>query len=421
MTVALMALLALIGVPLFAVMLAAALVTVVGAGFEPAVILVDLFRLASMPTLAALPLFTFAGLLLSEGRTPARILAVADAMFGRLPGGIGTMVVLGSSLFTAFTGASGIAIVALGGLLLPALSQAGYSRRHAIGAITASGTIGQLLPPSLPIILYAITAGVAVDALFAAGLLPGLLLIATFATLAIALGPRRAGTRRARKPVSIATALRGVAFELPLPFAVLYLVIGGIVTVTEAATIAAWYALVLQLFVRREVGFRDLIRLITETAVLIGAILLLVGSALAVTNLIVDAGIPNRLVDAVSASVSSRALFLIATNLLLLVAGMLTDVFSAIVILVPILLPVATAFGVDPLHFGVIFLANLEIGYITPPVGINLFISRYRFGTGLLEVYRAALPWALALLAAVLIITFVPWVSLAIPEWLGRR
>ena len=420
-------------------------------------------RLGSLPTLTALPLFAFAGLVLAESRAPRRFLLLARALFGRRPGGMAVAVVVVSAGFTAFTGASGVTIIALGGLLLPAMLAAArvqgrrHPERHAIGLIAAGGVPGLLLPPSLAVIVYAITAEVSVDRLFQATAVPALLLVASltlYATIArrrtaagsAAAGPAHGAARAApagptgaaaRSPGAgagraalgsraavrrAARAVRLCGWELPLPAAVVGGIYLGAITVTEAATLTAAYVLAVEVLIRREIDLRrDLPGIVRNTGALVGAILLVVGAALALTNVLVDAQAPQRLLAAVTAHIEHPLLFLLALNGVLLVAGMLVDIFSAIVVLVPLIVPVAAALNIDPLHLGVVFLVNLEVGYLTPPVGINLFVARFRFGRPLTAIYRAALPFALVLIAALLLITYLPPLSLFLPRLLGSH
>ena len=436
------------GVPLFALIAGAALAGLALAGIDPAVAAVEFNRLGSLPTLTALPLFAFAGLVLAESRAPRRFLLLARALFGRRPGGMAIAAVAVSAGFTAFTGASGVTIIALGGLLLPAMLAAAraqgrrHPERHAIGLIAAAGVPGLLLPPSLAVIVYAITAQVSVDQLFLATTVPALLLVTSlglYATVVRRRAPaatdanaaaRRAAsagsdraTRRGRFAMRrAARAVRLAGWELPLPAAVVGGIYLGAITVTEAATLTAAYVLVVEVLIRREIDLRrDLAAIVRNTGALVGAILLVVGAALALTNVLVDAQAPQRLLAAVTARIEHPLLFLLALNAMLLIAGMLVDIFSAIVVLVPLIVPVAAALQIDPLHLGVVFLVNLEVGYLTPPVGINLFVARFRFARPLTTIYRAALPFALVLIAALLLITYLPTLSLFLPRLLGSH
>lgn len=422
------------GVPLFVVIAGAALVGLSLAGIDLAVAVVEFNRLGSIPTLTALPLFTFAGLLLAESRAPSRFLGLARALLGHLPGGIAIVAIVVSVGFTAFTGASGVTIIALGGLLLPALLSATRRRgperadRLSVGLITAAGAPGLLVAPSLPVMVYAITAGVSIDRLFLAAALPAALLVvllSAYTVRSIHAGTGAgvsagASARRHRGRFSWVRLIRAVrlaGWELPLPIAVVAGIYAGAITVTEAATLTATYVFIVEVLVRREIHVRaDLPRIIRQTGAMVGAILIVVGAALALTNVLVDGMVPQRLLSAAANFAADPLLFLLALNGVLLVAGMFVDVFSAIVVLVPLVAPVAATLGIDPLHLGVVFLVNLEVGYITPPVGINLFVARFRFRRSLTSIYRAALPFAVVMIIALLAITYIPALSLALPR-----
>lgn len=406
-------LLALGGAPLFAVLAAIAIAAFSGQGIEPVAVIVELYRMASQPTLIAIPLFTFAGYLLAESGAPRRLVRVSHALFGWMPGGLAIVSLLVCSFFTAFTGASGVTIVALGGLLFPVLAKDGYPERFSLGLLTSSGSLGLLFPPSLPIILYAMIASISVDQLFAAGILPGVLLI-----LALSLySARTAGRSKAHRQTFVwkeaFAALKEAGWELPLPLIILVGIYGGFFTATEAASITAAYLLIVEVLIHRDIHFkRDLPLIAKESMVLVGGILVILGSALGLTNYLVDAEVPRAIFEAIRGTISSRWTFLIALNVFLLVVGALMDIFSAIIVVVPLILPIAHEFGVNPVHLGIIFLTNLEIGYSTPPVGLNLFISSFRFRKPVLTLYRAALPFLAIMLLALMVITY--WEDLSL-------
>ena len=414
-------LLALLGVPLFAVLAFAGLGAFSLAGVDPAAVAVEIYRMASWPTLVSVPLFTFAGHLMAAGGSPGRILALADAALGWVPGGRAVAALAACAFFTAFTGASGVTIVALGGLLLPVLRDAGHSERFSLGLVTTSGSLGLLFPPSLPIILYGLVARVDVDRLFLAALVPGLLLLAVLSLWSVADGRRSgrrwAGGRRARRPFDgrrLAAALRTGAWEALLPVGVLGGIYGGFVTVVEAAALTALYVLAVGTLVHGDLRLsRDVPRIAAESMALVGAVLLILAAAMGLTNVLIDEQVPERLWAWAAPMVAGKAAFLLCLNVFLLLVGAMMDVFSAIVVVVPLVLPIAEEFGVHPLHLAVIVLANLEIGFITPPVGVNLFIAGLRFGVPVTTLYRAVLPWFLLLLASLLAITYAPWLSLA--------
>jgi tripartite ATP-independent transporter DctM subunit len=336
-----------------------------------------------------------------------------NALFGWLPGGLAIAATLVCAFFTSFTGASGVTILALGGLLMPVLVRSGYREGFSLGLITATGSIGLLFPPSLPVILYAVVAHVPIPDLFRAAALPGLLLVAAV----VLLGMRESIVARAARPAFRAreavAALWECKWELLLPFIVLGGMFGGFCTLVEAAALTAVYALVVTTLVHRELDLAgDLPRVLTRCMVMVGSVLVILGVAMGLTNYLVDAEIPMRAAAWVEATVHSRALFLLALNVFLLIVGCLMDIFSAIVVVVPLILPISRVFAIDPLHLGVIFLANLELGYLTPPVGLNLFLASSRFGKPLWTVCVETFPFLLALLAVVLLVTYVPAITL---------
>jgi tripartite ATP-independent transporter DctM subunit len=413
-------LLALLGAPLFAIIAAGALLGYQRAEIDLAALAVEVFRLAEMPVLLAIPLFTLAGYLLGESGAPRRLVNLTRALFGWLPGSLAAVALVACAFFTAFTGASGVTIVALGALLYPALQQAGYDEHFNLGLITTSGSLGLLFAPSLPLILYGIVAqqtevgrGVGIDRLFVAGLLPGLLMLVLLLGYAF-WHSRRLPREGKTAAVGPGRALREAAWELPLPFLVLGGIYSGYFAVSEAAAVTALYVLAVEVVILREITLPQLPGIVRQAMVMVGGILIILGVSLASTNVLIDAGVPERLFDWVQAHVSSRLTFLLWLNLFLLLLGCLLDIFSGLVLVVPLILPVAVGFNVDPLHLGIIFLANMQIGYLTPPVGLNLFIASYRFDQPILTLYRATLPFLLLLLFCVLLITYWPWLSLGL-------
>jgi len=412
--------LALLGTPLFVIFAGLAWLLFRAAGIDPAAIIIELYRLASAPTLLTIPLFTFAGYVLAASQAPQRLVRCTQAVVGWLPGGL-ALVALGScAFFTAFTGASGVTIIALGGFLLPLLVQERYPERFSLGLLTTCGSLGLLFPPSLPIILYGLVAQTPVDLLFLAGFVPGWLLIVLLSLFSVS------QARRHRVPVQHSTwaearrALWHAKWELALPFLVLVGIYGGIVTVNEAAVVTAAYSLVVTVGIHRDLHlWRDVPRLMTESMVLIGAILIILGTALGLTSYMIDAQVPMHILAAIQQHITSRTMFLLALNLFLLVVGCVMDIFSAIVVVVPLITPIAAQFGVHPLHLGIIFLTNLEIGYATPPIGLNLFLGSLRFERPITELCRATWPFLLLLLLALVLITYLPDLSLGLVRLLG--
>jgi C4-dicarboxylate transporter DctM subunit len=413
-------LLAALGAPLFALLAAIALIGFHNAGDPGTAVAIEFYRLADMPALIAIPLFTLAGYLLAESQAPRRLVRLTNALFGWLPGGLAIVAVCACTLFTAFTGATGVTLVALGAVLYPALRHAHYEERFSLGLLTCAGSLGLLLVPSMPLILYGVVAQqfhttppVAIDALFKAGLLPCLLMIVM---LSIYSAWQARGLPRP-PPTSAAevwAAVKDAAWELPLPFVVLAGIYSGRLAASEAAAATALYVLIVTVLIRREIRFAELPRVIREAMLLVGAILIVLGFSLALTNWLIDADVPEKLFAALQAGVSGKFGFLLLLNAFLLVFGMLLEGFPAIIILVPLILPVATHYGVDPVHLGIIFLANLQIGIFLPPVGMNIFIASARFNRPATTIVRASLPFYAILLAAVLIITYWPDLSLAL-------
>jgi C4-dicarboxylate transporter DctM subunit len=410
-----------LGAPIFSILGGAAVILFMIDGVTPAVVLVETYALSVSPTLPAIPLFTLAGFLLAEGQAPVRLLRVFRAWFGWIPGGTAVVCALLCTFFTVFTGGSGVTILALGGLLFPALVNDGYRERFSIGLLTASGSLGLLLPPALPLILYGIVAQLPIEDLFIAGLLPGVLLT----SLVSAWGVREGiVTGAGRVPFRVGeglAALRGAAWELAMPVIVLAALFSGLATTVEAAALAALYALVVQSLIHADLSIRrDLLRVFAECIAVVGGVLMILGVAVGLTNYLVSAQVPMRLLEWTRGHLDSRFTFLLGLNLFLLVVGCLMDIFSAIVVVVPLIVPLGIAFGVHPAHLGIIFIANLELGYLTPPVGLNLFLASYRFKRPLLEVARATLPMLAILGIGVLLITYVPWLTLGILQWIGK-
>jgi tripartite ATP-independent transporter DctM subunit len=409
-----------LGSPVFATLGGAALLLFWGADLPIASIPLDHYRLVINPSLPTIPLFTLAGYFLAEGGASQRLVRVFQALFGQFRGGPAIVTALVCAFFTSFTGASGVTILALGGLLMPILLTAGYPPKSALGLLTGAGSLGLLFPPCLPLILYAIVAKISIKNMFLGGVVPGILMVALTAWWGMTQGPKTVNSQLFRLGEA-KTAVWNAKWELLLPVVAFAGLFGGIATPVEAAALTALYAWVVETFVYGDLKvFRDAPRVMTECGVLVGGVLLILGVALGFTNYLVDAQIAERAVDWVTGSIHSRWVFLLLLNLFLLLVGCLMDIFSAIVVVVPLIIPIGLAFGIDPVHLGIIFLANLELGYLTPPVGMNLFLASYRFSKPLSEVYRSILPILLVFLVGVLCITYLPWLTTALPRVLGR-
>ncbi|MCD6255319.1 MAG: TRAP transporter large permease subunit [Deltaproteobacteria bacterium] len=403
---------ALIGTPLFIVIAAATIICFHTAGIDISAIMIEIYRMANAPMLMALPLFAFAGIILAKSNAPRRLLRVSNAIFGWFPGGLAIVSLITCAFFTAFTGASGITIIALGGLLLPSLLREKYPETFSLGLLTTSGSLGLLFPPSLPLIIYGIVAKTSIDQLFLAGIVPGIFLVILLSLFSILKGINAKVPRQAFSFIELLRAIKEAIWEIPLPIVVLGGVYSGYIAISEAATITAFYALLVEVFIKGDVKIKDLFKIIQQSMILVGSILIILGCALAFTNYLIDAEVPMRILSFFKAHITSKFLFLILLNIFLLIVGCMMDIFSALTIVVPLIVPIAKAYGINLLHLGIIFLTNLEIGYSTPPVGINLFISSLFFERPILKLYLASLPFLAILIFALIVITYVPDLSL---------
>jgi tripartite ATP-independent transporter DctM subunit len=409
------------GTPLFAILGGTAALLFLHDGVTPATILVETYSLSVSPTLPAIPLFTLAGFLLAEGRASERLLRVFRAYFGWIPGGTAVVCAVLCSFFTVFTGGSGVTILALGGVLFPALVKDGYREKFALGLLTASGSLGLLLPPALPLILYAVVAQIPIEDIFIGGILPGILLTAMVAAWGVREGIVSGAGRYPFGAREALSATWEAKWELAMPALVLASMFSGLATAVEASAITALYALVVQAFIHRDLSIRrDLLRAFTECVTVIGGVLIILGVAVGLTNYLVGAQVPAKLLEWARGHITSRLMFLLVLNLFLLAVGWLMEIFAAIVVVVPLIVPLGAAFGIHPVHLGIIFIANLELGFLTPLVGLNIFLASYRFKRPVLEVCAAALPMMAILGIGVLVITYVPWLTTGLLALLGR-
>lgn len=417
---------ALLGAPVFTVMGSLALLLFFKDQTPVAAVSLEIYRLIASPTLPAIPLLTAAGYVLAEGQASTRLLRLFRSMFGWLPGGMAVMVAALLAVFTTFTGGSGVTIIALGGLVMPMLLKDRYPASFSMGLVTASGSLGLLFPPSLPVILYSVVASardmsVPADELYIAGLLPGALMIGLVVAYSMWQG-RSAGERQAFVAREVFASAWGAKWEIALPVFVVFLFASGRASMVETAAAALFYAAFVSVVITRDITVtKGLVQALAKSAVLTGAVLILLSAAMGTTSYIVDAQIPDLLLGWVKEHIHSPLVFLLALNVLLLVVGCVVDLFSAIVVLAPLIAPMGAAFGIDPVHLGVIFIANLELGFLTPPVGMNLFLSSSRFGKPLVQVYKDAFPFLIILTIGVLLITYVPAISIGVLELLGRR
>ncbi len=413
-----------LGAPIFAMLGGIAMIAFFVDGSRPIVPLIKAYEELTSPSanLAAIPLFTLTGFLLAEGRSSERLLRALRALVGWAPGGTAVAAATLCAFFTLFTGGSGVTILALGGLLLPALLREGYRERFSIGLLTASGSLGLLFPLSVPLILYAIVAqSVAIEDLFIGGLLPGLLMLGLIA----ALGVREAVRVKANRPPfrlkEAGAAIWDAKWEMALPFVVLFALLGGYATTSESAALSALYAFIVQRFIHRDLAtWRDVLRVASDCVALVGGVLVILAVAVGLTNYLVNAQVPMLLIEWTQTHIEQRWLFLLCLNLFLLLVGTVMDIFSAIVVVVPLIIPLAGVYDINLVHLGVIFIANLELGYLHPPLGLNLLLASYRFKKPVLEVTWATLPMLGILAIGVLLITYVPWLTLGILQWMGR-
>jgi len=411
-------LLAFLGVPLFAIIGLSGLASFYNAEIDSAAIFIELYRVASNPTLIAIPLFTFSGFILAHGKTPERLTRVSQSILRGAPGGIPLAILMACAFFTALTGASGVTIIALGGLLYPLLLKEKYGENFSLGMITSSGSLGLLFPPSLPLILYGLVAQVSIDKLFIAGIFPGLLMILIVSAFAISRSTRPTESFNWTEAKS---ALTDVVWELPLPFIILVGIYGGFFTVTEAASLTVVYVIIVEAFIYKDLDvFKDLPKLMIDSMVLVGSILIILGTAMGFTNYLVDEQVPMTILATMKQYIHDPLTFLMVLNVFLLIVGCMMDIFSAIIVVVPLIIPIAQSFDVNMVHLGIIFLTNLEIGYSTPPVGINLFIAATRFNKPVLKLYQAVLPFLGLRLVGLILITYVPAISLFLVDWVSR-
>jgi tripartite ATP-independent transporter DctM subunit len=401
------------GMPIYAAIGGAAMLLFWGEGTPISAVPGEAYRMSTSPMLPAIPLFTLAGYILAQGGASQRLLALFSAAVGWMPGGLAIVVTLVLAFFTPLTGASGVTILAMGGLILPMLVKARYTESNALGLVTVSGSIGVLFPPSLPVILYAYYAELNLDELFIAGIIPGILLVVMVAAWGAWTGARQGAERSAFDGRKLLAALWRARLEVLLPVVILTSIFGGFATLVEASALTVLYAVLAECVIFRELSWRrDIFKVAVESATMIGGFMIILSVALGLTNYLIIAQIPMHVLDWVQEVIESPYVFLLMLNFLLIIVGALMDIYSAIIILVPLIAPMASAYGIHPVHLGIVFLANMQLGYLMPPMGENLFLSAYRFNKSLAELYKCVLPYVGILLIAVLIITYVPALTL---------
>lgn len=413
---------ALLGAPVFVVISAFAILGFYAADIQIAALIVDIYsKFASNPVLYTIPIFTFAGYILAESRASIRIVNFSKAILGWLPGGLAIVSLVACAFFTAFTGASGVTIIALGGLLYPALMKDNYTERFSLGLLTSSGSLGLLFFPSLPIIIYGVVSETSITQLFAAGLLPGILLIVLLSIFSVFIGRKTVTSKASVSMGEITQSVNEAKWELLIPVILILGIFGGFVTLGEIASITAAYVLIVEVFIHRDIKIKSIPNIMTSSMILVGGIFIIFGSAIALTNYLIDAEIPMVILDFIQAHIGSKILFLITLNIFLLIVGCVMDIFSALLVVVPLIVPIAASYEINPVHLGIIFLTNLEIGYATPPVGMNLFISCFRFNKPVITLYRAAIPFLIIMLIGLAIITYMPALSLGLIDHFGIR
>ena len=419
LSLSLLTLATVLGLPIFAVFGGLALLLFWSAGTPVASVPVEMYRLVASPLLPSIPLFTLAGYFMVQGGATKRLLRVFTALFSWIPGGLAIATVAICTVFT-FAG-SGLTILSLGGLLVPMLVKTRYPEKFSMGLLTASGSLGLLFPTSVPAILYCVYSQTPVDRLFIGAILPELLMVSCIAFVGVRMALKSDALHEPFSLREAASAIWYAKWELALPVIMIVGIFGGFGTLTEAAALTAFCAFVVEVFIYRDLKLgRDFREMFVECATIVGGILLILGVALGFTNYLIDAEIPSKLIDWVQMHVQSKYLFLLLLNGALLVVGALMDIFAAILVVVPLIKPLAAAYAIDPVQMGVIFIANLELGYLHPPVGINLFLSAYRFKKPMGTIIWATLPFLFILMGTVLLITYVPWLTTAPLRWLGK-
>ncbi len=413
---------ALLGAPVFVVLSAYAMIGFYSTNIPFTALIVDLYnKFASNPLLYTIPIFTFAGYILAESKASLRMVNLSKAMLGWFHGGLAVVSLITCAIFTAFTGASGVTIIALGGLLFPALIKEKYGEKFSLGLLTSAGSLGLLFPPSLPVLIYCAVSESSVFQLFAAGFLPCILLIILLSIFSVLNSIKEDVPKTPFNFKDVVYAINEAKWELIIPFLLIVGIYGGFVTLGEIAAIIVTYSLFIEVFIYKDIKLHEIPSIITKSVSLVGGILIIMGATFGLTNYMVDAEIPMVILDTMKGLITSKFLFLFILNIFLLIVGCFLDIYSALLVTIPLILPISNSYGISPVHLGIIFLTNLEIGYLTPPVGINLFIASYRFNKSIVSLYRASIPFILILIIGLLIITYIPFISVGVVNLLNIK
>jgi len=399
------------GVPIFIVLGGIGLMLFAHSAQPLEVIANEAYSLLTSHSLPAIPLFTFTGFMLSESKAGERIVRLFKSLFAWFPGGLAIVAILVCTFFTTFTGASGVTILAVGGLLSYVLVKGQYKQQFSTGLLTATGSIGLLFPPSLPVIIYGVTAQVSIKDMFIGGVAPGIILVLAMILFGVLFAKKNKVPRERFVFKEAAAAVKGSFWEILLPVIIVWGYFGGITTLVESGAVAVIYAIFVEAFIHHDIKVKELKGVLLKCMPIIGGVLAILALAKGLSYYIVDAEIPMQLTAWVQATISSKYVFLLLLNIALLIIGCFMDIFSAIMVVVPLIIPLGTLFGIHPVHLGIIFLANMELGYMTPPVGLNLYLASYTFNEPIRKIYKDVFPFLLIQLVAVLLITYVPFFS----------
>jgi len=419
------------GMPIFAAIGGIAMIILQAAGREPDAAPIQIFSALTDMDIIAIPLFTLTGFFLSESKAGERLVKTFKAFFGWLPGGMIIATVIICAFFTSFTGASGVTILALGGILYTILSENKYTEKFSLGLLTSGGGIGLLFPPSLPIILVASTSNTILHFMnipikysiidyFIGALIPGILLVVVMIATGFVFSAKVKIATEAFNSKETLRSLKESFFEILLPVILVTGYFSGRLTLVEASALSVIYVVIVEVFVNKDIAVIDIPKVFFKAVPIIGGILAILAMAKALSYAFVDSGVPESFAFWMQSAVNSKFVFLLLLNLALLVLGCLMDIFSAILVFLPLIVPLGHAYGIDPVHLGIIFIVNLEAGFLTPPVGMNLFLASYRFEKPFMQICRSVLPFLSVRFVVILLVTYVPWFSTFLIELIKK-